>query len=264
MEEICKALHDEYETLDSIISQFNANNWTVMTHGNIWRVRDQVEHIAYVDSQARLSATSPEAFISHAQAAMLNIEEEAKKVSIFFIKMNNQQLIEWWRIERNALLAALLNLDPKDRLPWYGPSMSAKSFATARLMETWAHGQDIADALKICRKPTDRLYHIAHLGVSTFKWSFYNRQMGVPNVAIRVELTSPTNTNWEWGPEDAKEVIRGTAEGFCMVVTQRRHYMDTDLEIKGETAEKWMSIAQCFAGPPTNTREPGLYPKHGC
>ena len=106
----------------------------------------------------------------------------------------------------------------KDRLPWYGPPMSALSFATARLMETWAHGQDVSDTLGIERAPADRLRHISHLGVSTFGWSYANRGMKVPDVPFRVELTGPAGQIWTWGPEDAAQSICGTAKDFCLVV----------------------------------------------
>jgi len=58
------------------------------------------------------------------------------------------QVLTRWRTNRSALGAAARLLGNADRLPWYGPSMSAKSFLTARLMETWAHGQDVVDALR--------------------------------------------------------------------------------------------------------------------
>jgi uncharacterized protein (TIGR03084 family) len=174
-------------------------------------------------------------------------------------KMSHSELLGWWRKERNALLEALSKKGPKDRLPWYGPSMSALSFATARLMETWAHGQDVVDAVKATRPPSDRLRHIAHLGYVTFGWSFMNRQMEVPQDPVRLELTSPSGVQWTWGPEEASNIVRGSAEGFCLVVTQRRHFQDTDLMVNGPTAEKWMSLAQCFAGPPTMGPSPGKF-----
>jgi uncharacterized protein (TIGR03084 family) len=129
-------------------------------------------------------------------------------------------------------------------------------------METWAHGQDIVDALGFRRKPTERLRHIAHLGVSTFGWSYVNRQMAVPDAPVRVELTAPSGKIWSWGPEQAKDTVKGPAEDFCLVVVQRRHAADTDLIITGETARQWMSIAQVYAGPPTAGRKPGEFLKN--
>jgi uncharacterized protein (TIGR03084 family) len=124
-------------------------------------------------------------------------------------------------------------------------------------METWAHGQDIADALHIVRPGTDRLRHIAFLGVSTFKWSFKNRQLPVPDESVRVSLTSPSDELWVWGPEDADNAVSGTALDFCLVVTQRRNPADTGLKIQGDIAGQWIQIAQAFAGPPADGPVPG-------
>lgn len=162
------------------------------------------------------------------------------------------------------MLETLAAHNPKDRLPWYGPPMSALSFTTARLMETWAHGQDIFDALGLRRAPTDRLRHIAHLGVTTFGWSYINRGLYVPRIHVRVKLVAPSGALWTWGPEDALERITGPAEDFCLVVVQRRHIDDTRLESSGDGARDWMLKAQCFAGPPSDGPEPGerLSPAH--
>ena len=128
-------------------------------------------------------------------------------------------------------------------------------------METWAHGQDVADALSVNRPATDRLKHIAHLGVATFDWSFQVRGLEKPDVAVRVVLKGPSGDLWTWGPEDAADRIRGDAEDFCLVVAQRRHFLDTHLEVVGKTAEKWMTVAQAFAGPPAQGPPPGSFPQ---
>jgi uncharacterized protein (TIGR03084 family) len=128
--------------------------------------------------------------------------------------------------------------------------MNALSLATSRLMETWAHGQDIFDALRIPRESTDRLRHIAHLGFRTLEWTYRNRCLKVPDEPVRVELRAPSGALWAWGPEAAENRICGPAEDFCLVVTQCRHVDDTILEISGGVARDWMEKAQCFAGPP--------------
>jgi uncharacterized protein (TIGR03084 family) len=162
-------------------------------------------------------------------------------------------LLEQWRRTRGEMLAAFSPLGPKDRIPWFGPSMSALSFATARLMETWSHGQDVAVTLGRPIAPTDRLRHVAHIGVTTRGWSYANRGLAVPDGAVRVELRSPSGERWTWGPPDAADVVRGDALDFCLVVTQRRPLADTALEAHGPLAQEWMGYAQAFAGPPTET-----------
>ena len=169
-------------------------------------------------------------------------------------------VLEWWREERAATLAALHDHEPSDRVPWFGPDMSAVSFTTARLMETWAHGQDVVDALGVERAPTARLRHVAEIGVRTRGFAYASRGMAVPDVAVRVTLAAPAGAVWEWGPEDAAEVIRGDALDWCLVVTQRRNPADTDLVVEGDAAREWIGIAQAFAGPPTDHRPAGATP----
>jgi uncharacterized protein (TIGR03084 family) len=262
VEKICNDLRDEYDSLDSIVAGLDEAGWETKTTFFDWTIKDEIAHIAFFDGTARLSATDPELFKGHVKA-LFGGQAEVMDQLTFLKKMTCPDLLQHWRGERRALVNALSGMGQKDRLPWYGPSMSAVSFATARLMETWAHGQDVVDALKLNRPATDRLYHIAHLGNITYGWSFTNRQMEAPKVPVRVELTSPSGKVWTWGPEGAQDIIRGSVLGFCLVVTQRRHYADTDLVITGDIAGKWMSLAQCFAGPPETGPKPGKFPKMG-
>ena len=148
-------------------------------------------------------------------------------------------------------------LDARDRIPWFGPPMGALSFVSARLMETWAHGQDVADALAVTRVPTARLRHIAHLGVRARPFSYIVRGLDVPSEPVAVELTGPEGEHWEWDADAApSEHIAGSALDFCLVVTQRRNVADTSLTVQGSLAAEWLAVAQAFAGPPGPGRPP--------
>jgi len=261
MKDICADLAAEHLELDNIVFDLDEAGWNIMTPAEGWTVRDQIRHLAYFDDRARLAATDPDSFNQH-------VEDDFKDLNKFWEFLTNvgrdlttAELMAWWRKEREGLLEALAPMDRKDRVPWYGLPMSALSHATARLMETWAHGQDVVDALNVRREPTDRLRHIAHLGVSTFRWTYLNRQMEVPDTVVRVELKSPAGELWTWGPEGEENVVSGPVLDFCLVVTQRRHIDDTYLETRGPVAEQWISLAQAFAGPPTNGRKAGMFPK---
>jgi uncharacterized protein (TIGR03084 family) len=168
-----------------------------------------------------------------------------------------EELLALWRTGRADLVAAARRLDPASRVEWYGPPMSARSFVTARLMETWAHGQDVADALGATRTPTDRLRHVAHIGVSTRAWSYAVHGREVPQGDVRVELDAPAGDCWTWGDPAAADVVRGPALDFCLVVTQRRHVDDTALVAQGPLAAEWLGLAQAFAGGPGEGRPPG-------
>jgi uncharacterized protein (TIGR03084 family) len=257
MKQICEDLKTEHAALDAIVSNLDGEQWLIMTPSPGWNIKDQVRHLAYFDDRGALSATDPEAFGRHLEEILKDIDGFMKTLHEVGRDMSTQDLLQWWRKERTTMVEAFERCNPKDRLPWYGPPMSALSFVTARLMETWAHGQDIFDALRLKRTNTDRIRHIAHLGVTTFKWSYVNRGLEVPQTLVRVELTAPSGDLWTWGPEEASEKIAGPAEDFCLVVAQRRHVDDTELEVTGEVARDWMTKAQCFAGPATNGPKPG-------
>jgi uncharacterized protein (TIGR03084 family) len=130
-------------------------------------------------------------------------------------------------------------------------------FATARQMETWAHGQAIYDLLGETREATDQLRNIAEIGVRTYGWTFANRGLPVPGPAPYVRLTAPSGSIWEWNEPAADNAIEGDALPFCQVVTQTRNIADTDLRVTGEPARIWMNLAQCFAGRPEDPPAPG-------
>ncbi len=256
MKQICTDLRDEYEWLDAVVAHLSEAQWNLITPFMDWSIKTEIAHLAYFDGTARLAATDAQAFKTYLEQVFQSPEkymESQRKIRTWA----PGKVFEFWRKERKALVDTLESLNRKDRLPWYGPPMGALSFATARLMETWAHGQDVVDTLGIERAATDRLRHVSHLGVSTFGWSYLNSGMEVPDVAFRVELTGPSGTVWTWGPEDAAESICGTAEDFCLVVVQRRHVDDTNLKITGDVMRDWMLIAQAFAGPTATGPKPG-------
>lgn len=196
MKSICKDLRDEYEALAKLVTPLSAQQCQMITPFYNWTICDEISHIIFFDGTALLATRSSQEFAEHARAY-----SEEKRVSnslpAIINEMNGtvftpQELLSIWRNNRNALLNVLESLHTKNRLPWYGPDMSALSFATARLMETWAHGQDICDSLRIRRENSGRIKHIAHLGVTTFGWSFMDRKLHVPDVSVRVELLSPS------------------------------------------------------------------------
>ena len=260
MQSICLDLKAEYEELDQCVAQLDEDSWNLVTPFYGWTIKDEISHLAYYDTAATDSLISREVFLKGFEDLLKSMkpgDDLFDEINARGRKLSNQDLLASWRATREQVITGLLKLDPKDRLPWYGPDMSARSFATARIMEVWAHGQDIFDALNIHRKPTDRLRHIAHMGVATFGWSFINRQMEVPAEYVRIELLGPANDLWTWGPENAANRVKGPAEDFCLVIAQRRNVADMNLTITGDAATQWMAIAQAFAGPAADPPEPG-------
>ncbi|PKB29607.1 uncharacterized protein (TIGR03084 family) [Pseudonocardia alni] len=222
-----------------------------------WTVRDQLTHLAWFDEAATLAATDPATFRTRADGLQELGPGFPDRIAADHAGLRAEEVRAWFAGARDALVSTFRGIGPKTRLPWYGPDMSALSSVTARLMETWAHGQDVADALGMLREPTDRLRHVAHLGVQTFGFTFRNNGREVPEAPVRVELVAPSGTLWTWGPEDAADRVTGSALGFCLVATQRRHPDDTDVATTGPVAADWISIAQTFANPPGPGRAPG-------
>ena len=261
MNDTSQDLRDEYRALADLCRTLTPAQWrsTTLFHG--WTPWDEIAHLCFFDATALLAATDPAAFARDARSLDAELAGGAQISAIARRRLGHLDgagLLAHWEPLSARLVQALAALDPKARLPWYGPMMSARSFATARLMETWAHGQDIWDAIGRRRDPTARLKHIAHIGVTTFGWSFVNRRLPVPAVSPQVQLDAPDGSRWTWGDPASEEFVRGTAEDFCLLVTQRRHLDDTGLVCTDGAARQWLMIAQCFAGPPADAPAPGV------
>jgi uncharacterized protein (TIGR03084 family) len=257
LEALCNDLAAEHGDLDSIVSSIGVDGWDVATPAPGWTVRDQISHLAFFDEQALLASTDPEAFLADL-AAVTDADAFMNDPLRSARSWEPDAVLEWWRKERSALLVAFREADPKQRIPWFGPPMSPASFISARLMETWAHGQDIADALGVERTPTERLKHVVHLGVRARRNSYAANGLEMPEGEVMVEVRGPDGETWTWNGSNTDR-ITGSALDFCLVVTQRRHLDDTDLVVEGPLAIGWMARAQAFAGPPGAGRKPGQF-----
>lgn len=249
----------EQQALDAIVAPLVPAQWTLPTSSLRWSVADQIGHLTYFDTTATLAIVDPDAFVAHRDELIGSFADELAVDDLTlgeFRTLPTGQQLDRWRSRREALEAAGRTLTDEARVEWYGPSMSARSFLTARLMEVWAHGQDVCDAVGARRTPTDRLRHIAQLGVITRRWSYAVRGEQAPDGDVRVELIAPSGAMWTWGPDTAPASVTGPAEDFCLVVTQRRHVDDTALDAHGDAARDWMRKAQAFAGAPTTGPAP--------
>jgi uncharacterized protein (TIGR03084 family) len=246
----------ETTALRALVADLDQDGWQAPTPAVGWSIADQFSHLAYFDDAAIQSATDPEGFRDEALRRFTDGELTADAIAERYRSMPGAELAEWFDASRRRLITVFAGLDPAVRLPWFGLPMSAASALTARIMETWAHGQDVADALAVRREPTARLRHIAHIGVRALPYSFAVNGLEVPPEPVRVELTGPGEQLWTWGPADAVNTVTGQALDFCLLVTQRRHQDDTEITAHGGAAIAWLSVAQAFAGPPGAGRQP--------
>ncbi|MER6202108.1 TIGR03084 family metal-binding protein [Streptomyces sp. NPDC001586] len=251
-------LREEGRELEALVRELPVPDWALPTPAPGWSIAHQIAHLHWTDRASLLSLTDAAGF-----GVMV---EEALKAPDSFVDEGAEEgaalppaeLLARWRATRAALDEALAAASPDTRFPWYGPPMKAASMASARLMETWAHGQDVADALGVRRTPTARLRHVARIGVRARDYAYAVRGLPAPAEEFRVELTAPDGAGvWTYGPPDAPQRITGPALDFCLLVTQRAHRTDLALTAVGPDADRWLDIAQAFAGPAGTGREPG-------
>lgn len=244
-------LRDESDALDALVSPLTGDGWTQPTPAPGWTVAHQIAHLWWTDRAALTSITDEAAFAEMLTAAAADplgfVDTATEELTA---ATPPDELLTRWRETRARLHEELRAVAEGRKLLWFGPPMSAASMATARLMETWAHGLDVADALGVRTQPTSRLKSIAHLGVRTRDFAFTVHGLTPPAEPFRVELATPDGGLWVWGPEDAAQRVTGSAVDFCYLVTQRRPRAELDVVADGADAEKWLEIAQAFAGPP--------------
>lgn len=249
----------EEAELDALVAGLDDDGWATRTPAEGWDVRDQIAHLGLSEELAALAATDAAAFGARLEELLAAIADDPAGTEGALVgrgrELEGAEVLAWWRDGRDRTVSALRRHDSRERLPWIAGPMSAMSFVTARLMETWAHGQDVADALGAEPPVTARLRHIADLGVRTRRYAYNARGRDLPDTDVRVELGAPDGATWAWGDSET-DTVRGPALDFCLVATQRRNPGDTALEVTGPLAHEWIEIAQAFAGPPTDHRPP--------
>ncbi len=264
LEELLDDLKAEGDLLWSAVAGLDdsgAGGWATPTPAPGWSVATQVAHLLWTDEVAVLAAGARTAEGKQAWDAVVleAIEDPTGYVdaqALEVARLSPQALLARWGNGRTALQDALRAYPAGEKMPWFGPPMSPTSMATARFMETWAHSLDVHEALGLTLEASDRIRHVAHLGVRTRGFAYSVHGLDAPAEDVRVELAAPSGERWTFGPEDAAQSVRGSAWDFCLLVTQRVHRDDTDLVATGADAEQWLGIAQAFAGPAGEGRSP--------
>ncbi len=253
-EPIVADLSAESDELDALVAPLVDSQWGAPTPAAGWSIAHQIGHLLWTDRQSLTAIVDEAAFAENLAEALRNPSGFVDEGAAELAELAPADLLAEWRSTRTQLHEALRGVADGRKLPWFGPPMSAASMATARLMETWAHGLDVADALGVRRRATARLRSIAHLGVRTRDFAFSVHNLTPPAEPFHVELHAPEGGVWAWGPVNAEQRVTGTAEDFCFLVTQRRALADLDVTAHGDDAQRWLEIAQAFAGPPGRGR----------
>lgn len=250
MDPICDDLEAETAALTSVVGALTEEQWRAPTVAEGWDSHETVLHLGAADWLAHLALTDPATFAT-VQARMSSGEASLNELGGNDVKeLSGSELWQWFLKGRTAMVDALRQLGPKDRLAWIGPEIGARSMATGRLMETWTHSHDLADTFGVDYPQTDRLRNIAHLGAVTRDFSYVNQGLTPPTDPVRLELTGPSGDVWAWGPEDAANRVKATAYEFCVVLTRRKPLADSAVHTEGPLASEWMEIAQPWIEPP--------------
>ncbi len=250
----------EARTLAALLDPLDDAQLATRTQFKDWTIEDVLGHLHMFNHAANLSlksAGSFDEFYTPIREALAGGKSMLDAQYVWLDGLSGRALYDAWLQVSEETADNFAGADPKMRLKWAGPDMSARSFITARQMETWAHGQEIFDVMGVEREEADRIKNIDHMGVLAYSWTFINRKLEVPEPAPFVRLTAPSGATWEWNDPQEDHSVEGSAVEFAQVVTQVRNVADTNLATKGENAARWMSMAQCFAGRPEDPPAPG-------
>lgn len=262
MTELAQDLREEACELRDFVATMTPADWQRPSPFKDWTVTDVLRHLLVGDWFNVLAMTAPDRFrtiMTGRRAAQAAGEPRTSGMETLDTPVGEgHELLAAWYAGLGSLCDLFEQSQPRQRMPWAGPDMSIRSAATARLMETWAHAQDLYDMMRVRRVARDRIRHIAVLGVNTFAWTFRNRGLEPPGPVPRIELLAPSGAIWTWNDDQTENRISGPAVDFCHVVTQGRNIAEVELNVVGPVAHAWMAIAQCFAGTPENPPAPGV------
>ncbi|WP_158883446.1 TIGR03084 family metal-binding protein [Amycolatopsis anabasis] len=247
------------EELDRAVATLRPEQWELPTPAPGWTIAHQVAHLTATFNLAALAASDPAAFTRLANGLSDDFAKNVEDALAPYLAKPPDELLTHWRGSRSSAANALLAAPPEEMLPWLVNPLPPAILAAAGVMELFAHGQDIFDALGVSPARTDRIRHLVAFSVRTWTFGYVARGLPVPDVAFRFELVAPSGALWTYGPADGDQTIRGPAVDFCLLTTRRRHRADLALRAVGADADHWLDIAQAYRGPAGAGRRPGQF-----
>ncbi|MER6949270.1 TIGR03084 family metal-binding protein [Nonomuraea sp. NPDC000554] len=261
LQKVIEDLSAESAELDELLADLPASRWKEPTPAPGWTIAHQVGHLSFIYRIAGMAASDPDGFRSMMASIKDGLSEAVNAALDEYTALSPVELLARWREERAAGIRALAAVPDGQVVPWLVRPLPAEILASAGIMETFAHGQDILDALGIPREPTDHIRYLVIFAVLTWDFGYEARGLTPPDVQFRYELTAPSGELWAYGPETADQKIVGSALDFCLLVTRRRHRDDCDVTAVGPDADAWLDIAQAYRGPAGPGRRPGQFAK---
>jgi uncharacterized protein (TIGR03084 family) len=253
------ALTADAKDFENLVADLDAASWQLPTPAAGWSVTSQVGHLAFIFKIAKLSAAKPEAFKAMTASLAGGFDNAVNAALQDYIHDAPDVLLRRWREERDTSIAALAAVPPDSFVPWLVNPLPPAVLACAGMMELFAHGQDIADAIGVTRTHTDRIQWLCGFAVRVRDFGYEAHKITPPAEDFHFELTGPSGAVWKFGPEEAEQRIKGSAVDFCLLATRRRHRDDLDVSAEGALAEGWLDIAQAYRGPAGAGRRPGQF-----
>jgi uncharacterized protein (TIGR03084 family) len=257
---LAKDFADESAALHALVAPLDDAALDQPTAFKNWTIATVIRHLHVWNLAADMSLRADGSFETY-YARVAQHQMKGGKLPAFEIEwldgLSGRRLVTAWKDGYEQTAERFAGADPAVRVKWAGPDMSVRSSMTARLMETWAHGQEVYDVLGQVRRNTDRIRNIVVLGNNTYGWTFKVRGEEAPAPRPHLRLTAPSGEIWTYNDPSSEELVEGLAEEFCQVVTQTRNIADTKLKVVGPNAANWMSKAQCFAGAAEPPPPPG-------
>jgi uncharacterized protein (TIGR03084 family) len=217
MDELVADLKAENAALDGLLASISDETWLVPTPAEGWDSRDTVTHLAWGNEGVRNAVTGGRGVLEGVSGSVDDLEARLLERGR---AMSPSSVLDWWRSSCAELHAALADADPRVRVPWGMFDMSTASMATNRLLDTWAHSLDCFAAAGIAPVDTERLRHIAFMSHRALERAVSVQGLE-PAQPLRLELEAPTGGTWRLGPDDAPNVISGTASDWCRVAVER-------------------------------------------
>ncbi|GII02147.1 TIGR03084 family metal-binding protein [Planobispora takensis] len=259
LEVVLNDLTADGDQIDALVAGLDAEQWKLPTPAPGWTIADQIAHLAFVFRLAATAAIDPEGFAAVTAEAQHDFDGAVNAALKDYENDTPEVLLARWRAERETVVRGLAAVPPGQVVPWLVNPLPPIVLACAGIMEQFAHGQDIADALGVEPERTDRLRHLVVFAVLTRDFGYLSRGLTPPSAEFRFEITAPSGEVWAYGPEDADQRVSGPAVDFCLLVTRRRHRDDLAVTAVGEEADRWLDIAQAYRGPAGAGRTPGQF-----
>ncbi|MEV7971255.1 TIGR03084 family metal-binding protein [Sphaerisporangium sp. NPDC088356] len=263
LDNVLEALTAEGEELDRLVAGLDASQWELPTPAPGWTIANQIAHLAFIFRLAGTAASDAEGFKAMVAGAENDFNGAVNAALALYAGDTPEVLLGRWRAERETVVRALAAVPAGQVVPWLVNPLPPIILACAGIMEQFAHGQDIADALGVRRELTDRIEHLVVFAVLTRDFGYLARGLTPPATEFRFELTAPSGKLWAFGPEDSPQKVTGPAADFCLLVTRRRHRDDLQVVATGSEADHWLDIAQCYRGPAGAGRTPGQFATAG-